>query len=214
MIKQKQHVHQIHFITYANDVFAKAKSRLLQQAKEFYPFETIQGYGPPDLSVEFRQKFANILEMKRGAGYWIWRPIILKQKLDQMQNDEMLVYLDAGCNLNPLGMCRFLEYINMLKTSDYGILSFQMSGRPDLAGNLEKEIYWTTTEIFNYFNIYPDSQIGESGQYLGGVLILKKNKYEKGDTAVLPQPTAGLQSGIDDSFENYSRPACSSCRRS
>jgi hypothetical protein len=45
--------------------------------------------------------------------------------------------------------------------------------------------------------------------------ILKKNKYEKGDTAVLPQPTAGFQSEIDGSlFENYSRPACSSCRRS
>ena len=177
LIKEKQHINQIHFITYANDVFAKAKSRLLHQAKQFYPFETIQGYGPSDLSVEFTQKFANILNMKRGAGYWIWKPIILKQKLDQMQNDEMLVYLDAGCNLNPLGMPRFLEYINMLKTSDYGILSFQMSGRPDLSGNLEKEICWTTTEIFNYFNIDPDSEIGKSGQYSNTCFILKKNKH-------------------------------------
>jgi len=158
----------IHFITYANHVFEKAKIRLLNQAKDFYSFKTIGGYGPEDLPIDFTKQFNNILNMPRGAGYWIWRPILLKKKLDEMNENEFLIYLDAGCHLNKHGMNRFKEYIDLLDKSEYGILSFQLS-------HLEK--CWTTKEIFNYFNINPESEIGNSGQYVGGVLVLKKNKH-------------------------------------
>ena len=49
-----------------------------------------------------------------------------------------------------------------------------------MSGNIsdfQKEKWWTTSQIFEYFNIKPDSDIGESGQYLGGIFILKKNKH-------------------------------------
>jgi hypothetical protein len=169
-------VKPIHFITYGNDVFEKAKTRLVNQAKEFYPFKTIKGYGPEDLPIDFTKKFKNILDLKRGGGYWIWRPIILKQKLDEMNENEFLVYLDAGCYLNKAGMNRFNEYINLLDQSEFGAMSFQMSGNKG-SGGLEKEKCWTTKEIFNYFKVNPDSDIGNTGQYLGGILVLKKNKH-------------------------------------
>jgi len=166
----------IHFITYGNHVFENAKNRLIQQARDFYPFKSIKGYGPDDLPEEFKQQFNTILNMKRGAGYWIWRPIILKQKLDEMNENEVLIYLDAGCHLNKQGMKRFNEYINMLEQSDCGIMSFQMSGNKG-PGGFEKEKRWTTKEIFNYFNVDINSDISNSGQYLGGILVLKKNKH-------------------------------------
>lgn len=165
----------IHFITYGNNVFEKAKIRLVNQAKDFYPFKTIKSYGPEDLPTEFDDQFKNILDMKRGGGYWIWRPIILKQKLDEMDENEFLIYLDAGCHLNKSGMNRFNEYIDLLEKSEFGIMSFQMSGNNG-PGGLEKEKCWTTKEIFNYFKVNPESDIGNSGQYLGGILVLKKNK--------------------------------------
>ena len=40
-----------------------------------------------------------------------------------------------------------------------------------------KEYKYTTKEIFNYFNIKYESDIFKSGQYLGGILIMKKNKH-------------------------------------
>ena len=178
----------IHFITYGNDVFEKAKQRLLLQAKDFYPFKTITGYGPNDLPANFKKNFKNILDMKRGGGYWIWRPIILYKKLYEMQENEFLIYLDAGCHLNKNGMPRFMEYIDLLAKSEYGAMSFQMSGNKG-PGGLEKEKYWTTSEIFNYFQVEPTSEsdicnndicnnyIYNSGQYLGGILVLKKNKH-------------------------------------
>ncbi len=169
-------LYPIHFITYANSVFERAKTRLINQAKEFYPFKSIKGYGPEDFPIDFTQQFKNILNMERGGGYWIWRPIILKQKLDEINENEFLIFLDSGCNLNPKGISRFNEYIDLLEKSEFGAMSFQMSGNKG-PGTFLKEKCWTTTEIFNYFNLDLNSDIGNSGQYLGGILILKKNKH-------------------------------------
>jgi len=174
--RKKEKKKLIHFITYANEKFAKAKKRILQQAEEFGEFKTMRGYGPEDLPKTFYEKYKHILDRDRGGGYWLWRPIILLDALATLKEGEFLVYLDAGCTLNPLGKKRFHDYINMLDQSEYGILSFQMSGNKG-PGSLEVEKKWTIREIFDYFGISPNSDIGDSGQYLGGVFIMQKNEH-------------------------------------
>jgi|688.fasta_scaffold335554_2 hypothetical protein len=173
---EQSNIKPIHFITYGNHVFEKSKLRLVNQAKHFYPFKSISGCGPADLPRDFTEKFKNILDMKRIAGYGIWRPIILKQKLEQIDENEFLIYLDAGCNINNNAIKRFNEYIDLLDKSEYGMISFQMSGNKN-PKDFQKEKWWTTKEIFNYFNVIPDSNIGNSAQYLDGILIMKKNKH-------------------------------------
>ena len=64
----------------------------------------------------------------------------------------------------------------MLHESDYGIISFQMSGKIG-PGNLERENVWTNTEIFKYLNVPINGEFGNSGQYLGGILVMKKNQH-------------------------------------
>jgi hypothetical protein len=166
----------IHFMTYANDVFETAKKRLVKEAIQFNEFTTINDFGPENLPSWVQKKYQDILNVRRGGGYWLWRPFILYEKLKQINDGEFLLFLDAGCKLNPLGKKRFHEYINMLHTSEYGILSFQMSGNKG-PGTLAKEKEWTTKEIFDYFNVSLDSEIANSGQLLGGVFIIKKNKH-------------------------------------
>ena len=142
----------------------------------FTLFKSIQGFGPENLPQQFIHQFKNILSVPRGAGYWIWRPFLLYSKLNELKENEFIVYLDAGCKLNKQGLDKFYEYIKLLNDSEYGVLSFQMSGNHG-PGGLEREKYWTTSQIFKYFNIDTQSDIANSGQYLGGVLILKKNKH-------------------------------------
>ena len=167
---------KIHFITYANDVFKDAKKRILKEAVEFGEFDTVKGYGPEDLPDDFIEKNKDILNMRRGGGYWIWRPKIIKQALNNLSNEDYLVYLDAGCKLNNKGKERFNDYIKLLENSNYSILNFQMSGKHNI-GDLCKERVWTTNEIFKEFDVNINGDIANSGQYLGGVFILKKNEY-------------------------------------
>ena len=162
---------KINFITYGNDKFIKAKIRLLNQAKHFNEFDTITGYGPSDLDSEFREKYKDVLFQSRGGGYWIWRYHLIQKLLKKMQQNEILIYIDAGCHLNPKGKDRFHQYIEMLKKSEHGMLSFQMHNQ------IEKT--WTVKEIFDYFGIERESEIGNQGQYLGGILFIKKCQHSE-----------------------------------
>ena len=165
----------IHFITFGDNNFKRAKQRLLKEAQLFNEFDSITGYGPEDLSLEFKEKFKDILLYKRGAGYWIWRMEIIKKKLKEINENDFIVYLDSGCKLNNQGKKRFYEYFDMFDNSDnldnYGILSFQMHNQ------LEK--WWTTKEILKYFNVEKNKEILESGQYLKTIVILRKNDHSR-----------------------------------
>jgi len=175
-----QYPQKIHFITYGNDRFAESKARLLTEAEQFGEFASIQGYGPENLSPEFRQTYKSIMTQPRGGGYWIWRPIIIQHALLHMNENDILIYLDAGSSLNPKGKARFFEYIDLLNNSpeQYGTLAFQMSGNCG-PGNLEVEKWWTTREIFEHFEVDLNGEIANSGQYLGGILVMKKNDHLK-----------------------------------
>ena len=169
---------KVHFITYGNAKFENAKTRIVKEAHVFGEFTSVKAFGPEHLPKDFTNNYQQILNMPRGGGYWIWRPIIIQQALDKINDGEYLVYLDAGCTINTKGKHRFNEYLQLLddNKNKYGILSFQMSGNNG-PGSLEKEKFWTTKQIFDYFEIEPDSSIGNSGQYLGGVLVMKKNEH-------------------------------------
>lgn len=66
------------------------------------------------------------------------------------------------------GKVRLNEYFEILNNSKTGNLRFQM--------HQNKEKYYTSKELFNYFNLKPNSQIGATGQLVGGHIFIKKNK--------------------------------------
>lgn len=158
---------QVHFITYANYKYEKSMQKLINEAEEFKEFASVTGFRPLNLSSSFVRRFLPILKLPRGAGYWIWKFDIIRQKLDKMADNDILVYLDAGCSINVNGKKRYNEYIDMLNNSEYGFLSFSFHG-------VHKECSYTTKEILQYFNETPESNLGQDYQLMGGVLLMKK----------------------------------------
>lgn len=159
----------LRLITYGNNLYYDSKKRLIEEAIKFNVFDTVKDFGFEDLSDSFVQKYIKVLEQNRGGGYWIWKLDVIEQSLKNMIDGQILIYLDAGCSFNLKGKKRFNEYIELLKKSKYDILSFQMQKE------IEKE--YTTKEIFNCLNVDIDGKEANSGQFLGGVLIMKKGKH-------------------------------------
>jgi hypothetical protein len=167
----------IHLITFGDSGFVETKKRLCSQAESLGWFDTITAYSPDDLDDDFKEHFKHILKLPRGGGYWIWKPYIIHKHLEKINDGDILIYLDAGCYINPNGHKRFKEYIEMLNgdgcdaaegDADTGCISFQMSHHT--------EDKWTTKEIFEHFNIHTDSRdIIESGQFIATVRMFKKN---------------------------------------
>lgn len=162
----------IHLITYGDSNYTLSKERLKMQAEKTGWFSSITLYGPENLSPEFANKHKNVLTMKRGGGYWIWKYDIITQKLAEIKDDDILIFLDSGCSINVNGKKRLDEYIEMLNNDakQTGILSFDN-------GCIEK--IWTTKQILDYFAVIEDPNITETGQLVGGILVMKKSSHLK-----------------------------------
>jgi hypothetical protein len=154
-----------YFITYGDNKYKKSKKRLLMQAKEF-GFQNCFAYSPNDLSESFINATRPHILQERGGGYWIWKAFILYNVFAKMRDDEIVVYLDAGCEINFKGKPRFFEYLDLLD-ENLGILAFHI---PNCF-----EYMYTNQITFNYFNINSESSISNSEMLVGGVIILKKN---------------------------------------
>lgn len=152
-------------VSYGDDNFKISKERLLTDAKQFYNFDEINIYGPQDLSPQFRNQYADILRRSRGGGYWIWRSHVIEEKMKELQYDDILLFVDAGCAFNSQYLHIFEKYVEMLKASDKSMLVFQLQ---------HQERKWTKIEIFNFFNISLDDPITYSGQIMATVTFFKK----------------------------------------
>jgi hypothetical protein len=93
----------------------------------------------------------------RLFGYAIWKPQIILQHLNQLEEGEILVYLDAGCTLNPYGQTRFLEYLEMFDEP------IDM-----LVQELEhQEVKYTKQDLINYVGYK------EGKQRLSGIIFMR-----------------------------------------
>lgn len=104
-----------------NKNYYDALCRLVNQSKAF-PFDKVIAYTDLDLKKSFPEFWEQhkdfILNNRRGFGYWIWKPFIILDTIKQMRSDDILVYLDCGCELNDKGLSRFNDYIELVKTNN------------------------------------------------------------------------------------------------
>ena len=84
---------KIHFITYGDKKkYSISTQHIISLAKESNFFETCKSYTKNDLSYDFTKKYQNILSQERGGGFYLWKPWIIKNALDELKNNEFIVY--------------------------------------------------------------------------------------------------------------------------
>ena len=156
------------FISYGNDDFKDSRERIRNEATKMGCFNgQIKVYTPDDLSQEFKAAVGDVINEKRGGGYWIWKPYIIADMLSKLNDGDILVYADSGCTLQPAGVPRLKEYAKMI-SPDSGKSVLLMRLRDHVAKR------WTTTEIMNYFGLKMDDPIITSKQILAGVIVCRK----------------------------------------
>ncbi len=65
-------------------------------AADIGKFDKVIEYGPADIDDHFYRKNKHILKQSTGAGYWLWKPYIIKKTLNQMSKNDILFYCDIG----------------------------------------------------------------------------------------------------------------------
>lgn len=155
----------VYFFSYGNSNYTNSKIRIAQEAKNM-GFDDVKVYGPENLPEDFVRKTFPHISQPRGAGFWIWKSLFLKQTFDRMKDNDICIYADAGCHLNVHGKKRLQEYFDMINSDDSGILSLE------LVGFLEK--MYTNEKVFEYFNISEEDDFRNTNQIVGGILFIRK----------------------------------------
>ncbi|MEO1909013.1 MAG: hypothetical protein ABGX10_01060, partial [Paracoccus sp. (in: a-proteobacteria)] len=91
-------VGQAHFLVYSNGVepFARNADDYCASALKV-GFDSARHVTEADLKkTPFWDENRFILEQERGAGYWLWKPWIILQKLREVGPDDIVIYNDAG----------------------------------------------------------------------------------------------------------------------
>jgi len=162
--------------------FRAAGRRLVSQAdstgwfdypSEHWTLATLRAKMPVFYSQH--QKF--IREHPRGFGFWVWKPAILSYLIDHLENDEMVLLLDAGCqlNANKESKLRFQQYIEMCKNRDLLVTqltddSFEFKNLTDAA--------WTKLSTLD--SLDPLSVFRNTNQIQSGIIFaIKSDKSQR-----------------------------------
>lgn len=171
------------FVTFADSRLSKSSIRLFTQAEQIGVYDEIFCFNEFDLDEQFVHAFSDKLSSKvRGFGYWVWKPQIILQVLDRLEDGDILQYTDVGCHINIFGRDRLLDYFDLTNQSSSGLLGFQ-AFRPQLplqddGRNIPTWIdgEWTKGDLLDYFNVRHNPLIVDTPTIQSGVFFLRKEE--------------------------------------
>lgn len=111
-----------HIITFATEGFVPQAKALIASALDV-GFTDGTVFGPDDLvELDFAIRNLETLSQKRGAGYWLWKPFLIRRVLQNLQPNDVVFYCDAG-RTNYYQFTRFpTNLVTRLKANSSGFL--------------------------------------------------------------------------------------------
>lgn len=145
-------------VTYADEKYDNAKSKLIKSAKKFNVFDKIFSFGPQDIDSEFRTLNQDILKIKRGNGLWLWKPYFVYKVLEKLNDGDTLFYCDAGAFFlfNPK---KILNRIDNIYAVDIPLIEKQ----------------FTKNDVFDFMGSTEEDK--NSNQIIATYFIIRKNDF-------------------------------------
>jgi len=169
-------------LTFSDSRLFRSRERLVSEAANLNFFDQIIAADESDLDPTFRQKFSEQLKPNiRGYGYWVWKPQIILQELENMNEGDILQYADVGFTINPQGIKRLGDYFDRAAKSKSGVVAFQ-GRRPEppmfddgreLPTWPDRE--WTKGDLFDYFGARNNHLITDTPTVQAGLLFVRKS---------------------------------------
>ena len=196
------------FLTYGNFKFKQSRVRLCSEAKElnFFDktvFETEEIKNDDEIIEALKnENFSKVFNTKRGGGFWIWKPYIIYKHLQLLNDNDILMYSDAGSSVynDKYTIDKLNEYVDIVNKSEKGVLAFR---------NPHIELNWTKGDVFRHFNCMDNKNIYGTRQFSGGRLhVIRKcphslNIYKTWWETAKNYPNLFDNRCITSNFEKY-----------
>ena len=174
----------ITLISFGTKNLIKSANRLRVQAKNFKIYNNIKIFNEDDILSDDKKilHIKNLSKNSKGYGYWFWKPFLILKHIQQLNEGDILHYMDLGCHLNPGGIRRFNQYIDIVNKASKGILAFQYyssNSNPNLKIHYpsRKESMYTKSDLLNFFSVLENEKITNTEQFWAGSFFIKKNTF-------------------------------------
>ena len=148
----------IYLITYGDGPAYISNEKVLAESALNNCVDVIYMYRNTHLDEAFVAKNKAILDAKKGAGYWLWKPYIVLKTLQQIPENSLMIYLDSGVKIiNPLD-----RFVNKLGDADIMLVSNV---------GLNKE--YTKRDLFKIMNM--DNEAARETKQLNGAMFMMRN---------------------------------------
>lgn len=144
-------------ITFADDNMSMAAEICHYSALQNNVHEA-KMYGPKDIDAKFRKANAAIFNQPRGCGYWLWKPYLIDRELKNMNDNDVLVYADAG-----------VEIVNNINH-----IVDRMTGDIWLFGNMWQHLHWCKADVMKAINCWDSG-----GQVQASVIVIRNTRFAK-----------------------------------
>ena len=150
------------FLAYGSGPMVAAVRRITREANATGAFSVVHAFTNTDIDTKFASAHADVLQQKRGGGYWLWKPYFVARVLAGLAEGELLFYADAGCEFkgNPTPY--------LLLAHQHGFLGFHQP--PHMTMHV-----WTKGDIFSAVGLN-SSVFGPKPQVIAGIFALRKSQ--------------------------------------
>ncbi len=120
---------KLHLVTYGDGFTRKGRpfarnATDLRDAALAVGFDHATTYTRDDLKgTVFEAENAALLQEKRGGGYWVWKPYVIRKALERIDDGDVLIYSDAGKLPPGKGVCRPDLFAELALSMPEGFLS-------------------------------------------------------------------------------------------
>jgi hypothetical protein len=150
-------------INYANNSHYKSQLLNKYSALRYADVDNVICYNINDIDEDFKNKNKEILECKKGAGYWLWKPYLILKTLKDLNDDEYLIYCDSSV-IHLKSWFPVIELMYKLKT-DIGCFEI-----------IQLEKMWTKRDLFINMDL-DDKDYTDTYQRCASYQIIKKNDF-------------------------------------
>jgi hypothetical protein len=151
-----------------NDRWEKSQNNLNKSAI-INGINSCISYNPENLDKDFKNTYKHLLNSSvRGYGYWMWKPMIIKQTLNLLNDNDIVLYVDSGNTI-----IHNLDYL-IEEVNKKDILLFD-NRDGNYRRTTNKNRQWTKRDCYVLMNC-DEEKYHNSDQIDASYQIYKKNK--------------------------------------
>jgi hypothetical protein len=109
---------KIKILTFAQGPFIESQKQLIEHIKPFN-INSQKHLNDNDLDLNFKKEFSEILKFKKGYGFCIWKPFLILNELYQLNDNEILLYVDSTDRIESTFISLVAEHFNSYLNNNF-----------------------------------------------------------------------------------------------